>query len=184
MKKFFAITLAVIISGVIVTATAKNPHPAAEKFHSIVSILLIPEIDQGTNAPEWIAIENIKGVNWKWPLNEMAQHSFEMTGTLGDDIKVEFKGSRTHISSVAMLMPADIDVFNADELKERYSDCGEEHATMKFYLWTKPGNTPLHLIQDKEFSEKALYVISNENPIGNIFHEIIYAYGCEVGPVP
>jgi len=181
MKKVLASALALIITGTPI-ASAQNAVSLEETFDSIFNALLTP-----ANGPDakWEAVNNIKGVNWKWPLNQKNQHNYTMEGTVGDyiDVKISssgyydveefqeppFIGSASisfglNIETFEETKYIDINHFNPDQLTKIPTTCDVNDGMYEeaFYKWVKPGYTPLYI----------QYISSFGTRMGNIDYKI------------
>jgi len=130
-------------------------------------------------------VNDIKGVSWKWPLNQISQHNYTMEGTVGDYIVVkiygtgyydlgEFEGSPSigHIS-----ISIKTGSFNADYITmDRYlsngfltkmpTSCDSNDLMYReaFYEWAEPDKMPFYI----------QFVESSGTRIGTANYELSY----------
>jgi len=183
MKKPLAIAIALIIS-TIPFASAQNRVSMEESFDAIFNAFLTPAAEAGTNVGGWDDIANIKGIQWQWPRNQIAEHHYTWKGTMGDNAEVEIQGTRTLISQASIsfaINPSytksvDIDHFNPDQLTKIPTTCDNDGAMHQeaFYRWTKPGHTPLYIH----------YMFSFGTHMGNVDYNIGYYLEDILNPYP
>jgi len=140
---------------------------------------------QQANVADWQAIENIKGVQWQWPRNQIAQHDYTIKGSIGAYADVEISGARTYFDYASISFGINdsqteavyIEHFNPDQLTQIPTSCDENNSAMHqeaFYQWIKPGHQPLYIH----------YVFSFGTRIGNVDYNISHSLDTILNPYP